>query len=234
MAKLSSCRLLLEAEAHSGTWNMAVDETLLNTAASDGIATFRWYRWCEPTLSLGYFQNPAEIDADPRWQGLPKVRRLTGGGAILHHHEWTYSFAIPARQPLFRCPEDLYDLVHAAIMEMLRNQHVSLQPRGETSKQSPEPLLCFSRRDSHDVVRGHHKILGSAQRRRRGAILQHGSLLLGASPLTPDHLGLRELGWTGELTAENLRSVAEQLSHHVEIGTLSTAELAAADSLAGR
>lgn len=232
MPKLPSCRLLLEPEPQSGTWNMSVDQTLLNAAATDGIATFRWYRWSEPTLSLGYFQEATEIDADPRWRGVPRVRRLTGGGAILHHHEWTYSIAVPPRQQLFRHPEELYDLVHAAIIAMLAARGVSLKLRGTTEKQSPEPMLCFSRRDSHDVVRDQHKILGSAQRRRRGAILQHGSLLLKASPLTPSQLGLHDLGLAGELAADDLKDVVKHVSQQVEIGALSATELAAAKGLA--
>ena len=62
---------------------------------------------------------------------VPRVRRLTGGGAILHHHEWTYSFAVPPQQPLFRRPEELYDLVHAAIIEMLAPRGVTLRFREE-------------------------------------------------------------------------------------------------------
>lgn len=216
MSKLPSCRLLMERKPQSGPWNMAVDEMLLNTAAANGLATFRWYRWREPTLSLGYFQHADDIAGEPKWRGIPVVRRLTGGGAILHHHEWTYSFAVPASQSLVRHPEELYDLVHAEIMAMLKRNGVSLAPRGVTVKQSPEPLLCFSRRDSHDMVRNQHKILGSAQRRRRGAILQHGSLLLKASPLTPDHWGLLDLGWTRELTTNDLSGVAEKFAEEIQ------------------
>lgn len=232
MAKLPACRLLLETEPNSGAWNMAVDEALLNTAATGHVATFRWYRWREPTLSLGYFQQPAELDADPRWVSIPKVRRLTGGGAILHHHEWTYSFAVPPAQPLVRRPEELYDLVHAAIIAMLATHGVLLSLRGAVAKQSPEPLLCFSRADAHDVVRQNHKVLGSAQRRRRGAILQHGSLLMHASPLTPDHLGLDDLGFAGELTDRELIGVVERLALQVETGGLTPEEAAAAKALA--
>ena len=75
---------------------MAVDEVLLEAAAADGQCTLRFYRWEEPTLSLGYFQTYAD-----RWQHEPSrdaavVRRTSGGGAILHDAELTYSFAVPA------------------------------------------------------------------------------------------------------------------------------------------
>jgi lipoate-protein ligase A len=217
ISKLSECRLLLDAEPRSGDWNMAVDAALLETAIRDSIATFRWYRWSEPTLSLGYFQNEEELAHDSRWSTLPKVRRLTGGGAILHHHEWTYSFAVPAQQPLFRHPEELYDLVHQAIIDLLNRLGGSAGLRGETARQPPEPWLCFSRRDAHDVVWRGHKILGSAQRRRKGAVLQHGSLLERASSLTPEHLGVMDLDLPMPLTLEDLTCVPNCFAEMVRI-----------------
>ena len=81
---MSSARLLVDVPAHSGVWNMAMDETLLESAASEGVGTVRVYRWELPTVSLGYFQKN---ELDESLTHLPRVRRLTGGGAILHHHE---------------------------------------------------------------------------------------------------------------------------------------------------
>lgn len=211
MTKLAECRVLIDATPQSGAHNMAVDESLLDLAVRESVATFRWYRWAEPTLSLGYFQNEADADADPRWTGLPTVRRLSGGGAILHHHEWTYSFAVPAQQPLFRQPEELYDLVHRAIIGSLNHLGGSANMRGETQMLPVEPWLCFSRKDAHDVVWRGHKILGSAQRRRKGAVLQHGSLLERASPLTPEHPGVLDLGLAKPLSTNDLHAVPSAL-----------------------
>lgn len=225
MSLLPECRLLLETEPNSGAWNMAVDEALLETAVAEERATFRWYRWSEPTLSLGYFQNLKEIEAEPRWAGLPKVRRLTGGGAILHHHEWTYSLVIPAKLAIVRRPEDLYDVVHEAIVDCLRRCGYPATIRGKTRSHSPEPFLCFSRSDSHDVVLAGHKILGSAQRRRKGAILQHGSLLVRSSPTTPEHLGLTDLVPSGSLDQATLAMVPQRLAQAVVSGSLSEKEL---------
>jgi lipoyl(octanoyl) transferase len=158
-------------------------------------------------LSLGYFQRDDEVSADPRWSGLPIVRRLTGGGAILHHFEWTYSLAVPAQQTLFRHPEELYDLVHLAIIALLNRLGGEATLRGESPVQPAEPWLCFSRQDAHDVVWRGHKILGSAQRRRKGAVLQHGSLLERASPLTPEHPGVLDLGLPRPMAIEELALV---------------------------
>lgn len=204
--------MLIDATPQPGAHNMAVDESLLDLAVRESVATFRWYRWAEPTLSLGYFQHEADVAADPRWNGLPTVRRLSGGGAILHHHEWTYSFAVPARQPLFRQPEELYDLVHRAIIDILNQRGGESGLRGETQLLPAEPWLCFSRRDAHDVVWRGHKILGSAQRRRKGAVLQHGSLLERASPLTPEHPGALDLGLANPLATDDLQAVPSALA----------------------
>ena len=81
----SAFLLLLDPPA-SGAWNMAVDEALLEAAAADGQCTLRFYRWAEPTLSLGYFQAYCRPPAPPASAGCAVVRRPSGGGAILHDH----------------------------------------------------------------------------------------------------------------------------------------------------
>jgi lipoate-protein ligase A len=228
MSKLPLCRLIVETEPNAGAWNMAVDEVLLETAIREQTATLRWYRWSEPTLSLGYFQKHSEVDSDPQWSGVPRVRRLTGGGAILHQHEWTYSLALPARQALVKHPEELYDVVHFAVLAVLRAQGFSAALRGQTRKLANEPFLCFSRGDAHDVVASGHKILGSAQRRRKGAVLQHGSLLMRCSPFSPQHPGIEDLGYCGKLAEDSFRYVAAQLAERVELAGLTVDEWSAA------
>ena len=86
-------RLLHDPPA-AGAWNMAVDEALLETAADSGVATLRFYQWNEPTLSLGYFQAATDRDQHPASRDCPLVRRASGGGAILHDRELTYSMAM--------------------------------------------------------------------------------------------------------------------------------------------
>ncbi len=188
-----TCRVLSDPEVRCGSWNMAVDELLLEAALERGDVSVRWYRWSEATLSLGYFQAPEAADADVRVRDLPRVRRLSGGGAIVHHHELTYSCALPPRHPLARQPGRLYREVHQSIIDVLAECGVTAHFRAATDVAANAGLLCFLRGDVNDVLCVGHKILGSAQRRRRGAVLQHGSLLLKASPFAPELPGLADL-----------------------------------------
>ena len=156
---------------------MAVDETLLDSAVA-GVCTVRLYRWERPTLSLGYFQSPDVALNDLKLRDLPIVRRLSGGGAIVHHHELTYSCAVPADHPLAAAPRQLYTAVHEQIIAVLAEFGFVAALRGTACPERNREFLCFGRSDDFDVVMGGCKVLGSAQRRRKGAVLQHGSLVL--------------------------------------------------------
>ncbi|VAX35847.1 Lipoate-protein ligase A [hydrothermal vent metagenome] len=190
----SSVRVIIDTTPHSGQWNMACDETLLISACDNNLCTFRWYLWEEATLSLGYFQKvePSFFKND-RWATLPKVKRLSGGGAILHHHEITYSCALPATHPLAENPAKLYQKIHEQIIATLKKEGIQLHLRGEGKVTPHDPFLCFQRGDANDVIFEKHKVLGSAQRRRRGALLQHGSLLLSKSKWAPEIPGILDL-----------------------------------------
>lgn len=187
-----SARLLIDPPL-SGVRNMAIDEALLDSAAAGGPFTLRLYRWREATISTGYFQrNSPEVARGGRFAGLPVVRRLSGGGAILHHHELTYSVTAPPDHPLAKEPGLLYAAAHAAMRAALREQGVPVEFRG-SSHEGDKTFLCFSRGDRRDLVALGQKVLGSAQRRRHGAVLQHGSLLLRASEFAPEFPGLTDL-----------------------------------------
>ena len=185
--------LMIEPAVRSGSWNMATDEYLLEAALSDKLKAVRMYRWAEPTVSLGYFQDSDDAALSTTFQNLAAVRRLSGGGAILHHHELTYSFVLPADDPLTREPTELYSQVHTSIIAVLRSFGAECSMRGEDGAKTDEPFLCFIRGDRHDIHCSGHKVVGSAQRRRKGAVLQHGSILLERSPHAPQIPGLRDL-----------------------------------------
>lgn len=193
---MSVCHLIIDTPPHSGAWNMAVDEALLEAAVEGADPVLRWYQWDAATLSLGYFQKSVEWSTSPLWSALPAVRRLSGGGAILHHHELTYSCALPATHPLTNDPYQIYLAIHNAVIGVLRPLGFDVRLRGSRfGKDGPaEAFLCFSRGDEMDVVIGTDKVLGSAQRRRRGAVLQHGSLVLRKTETAPQFPGLFDLG----------------------------------------
>jgi lipoate-protein ligase A len=227
-------RLLIDPPL-PGAWNMALDETLLESALNHGVCTARVYEWEHATLSLGYFQKPAEARADPRWAGMPAVRRLSGGGAIVHHHELTYSLAVPPDHPAAGDPSALYSAIHEAVISRLAGLGVSLAIRGTLLSERNSAFLCFARGDAMDVVLGPNKVLGSAQRRRRGAILQHGSLVLKASQFAPEVPGLTELtdrAWTAaDLKADLARDLAQILGTEVQGEALTQVELDRAATL---
>jgi lipoate-protein ligase A len=191
--------LLLPHEDGDGPENMARDEALLElVAAAPDAAAFRTYGWTEPTLSLGYFQSIGEVESDPRWRPVPVVRRPTGGGAIWHDRELTYALAVPRSSPLSRQGVALYRAVHGAIAGLLSGFGLDARRRGGDALPPggvrPRPFLCFTDLDPEDIVSGPVKLVGSAQRRRSGAILQHGSVLLVCSDRAPELPGASDVG----------------------------------------
>ena len=238
MSSPQTIRLITDPAANSGGWNMALDEALLESAVHRGDCTVRIYRWKEPTVSLGYFQREGEIDPESPWANLPWVKRLSGGGAILHHHEWTYCCAVPAGHPAIREPYRLYEAVHRKIIELLQTFGIEATLRGEVDQPQADqpgqsrPFLCFSRGDSRDILLDGHKIVGSAQRRRKGAVLQHGSILLRASEFAPEFPGIVDLA-AGCPVDESLgatlgMSIAAGISGNVTRSKPTDAELNAA------
>lgn len=179
---MSDWRLLIDSPA-DGVTNMALDEALLlGVGEGTSPATLRFYKWDPPTISLGYFQKYSEYQALPPPAGeLAVVRRTTGGGAILHDREWTYSLALPISHPLLADnAARLYELVHDALIDTLSLLNLETQRCGFTDDSSAGrgPFFCFDRRHSLDVLLDGRKLAGSAQRRTPQAVLQHGSIIL--------------------------------------------------------
>src|SRR3990172_5155621 len=229
------CRVLIEPRPNSGAWNMAVDEALLEAAIQRRECILRWYRWDQATLSLGYFQEQETVATNPHVARLPTVRRLSGGGAILHHHELTYSCVVPAFHPLAHPPGELYERVHSRLIAVLRRHGVTAILRGSATENTDKPFLCFGRGDSRDVVCQGFKVVGSAQRRRQGAVLQHGSVLLARSEYAPQFPGIFDLSpgipSADELTTEFAREVAECVAPHTVFADLSETDATRARAL---
>jgi lipoate-protein ligase A len=186
-------RLIVD-EPHDGAWNMAVDEALAHQAGESGVPVLRLYQWAEPTLSLGYFQAYSDREAHVTSRECTVVRRSSGGGALIHDREWTYSLAIPRREFDSPLGNELYQIVHGTLTQCLQNQGVSIAPWGQPALEERESeFLCFRRRTPHDLILDGHKVVGSAQRKRRHVVMQHGGVLLAQSACAPELPGIAEL-----------------------------------------
>lgn len=169
-----------------GYTNMAMDEAIL-TACLMGQAppTVRFYGWRPPTVSIGYFQRlEREIDVQVcKSFGFDIVRRPTGGKMVLHDMELTYS--VIARQGQHIFPGDIlgtYLIISQALIQGLRALGVDARmiPLRESEEKGPaiRSAACFSAPSSYEVVVGTKKLIGSAQKRYRDGIIQHGSILI--------------------------------------------------------
>lgn len=188
-------------EARDGESNMAIDRRLLEAAEREQCALLRLYRWREATLSLGHFQTADDRSSHAASAGLPMVKRASGGGAIVHHHEWTYAIALPVGRNKIGAATHLYDAIHDSLVAGLRslgwNAHKWSSCDEAPAKEKASPFLCFQRRNCGDIVCEGAKVVGSAQRRFGSSVLQHGSLLCSTSPFAPELPGLTELPRTG-------------------------------------
>jgi lipoate-protein ligase A len=203
---------LLPLSAADGATNMAADEALLETASQRRAASLRFYTWTEPTLSLGYFQPAAVREESARLVSLPWVRRSTGGAAIVHHHELTYALALPGGSA-WQTKESWICRFHHLVQGVLADHGIRAQAVvcGEEVKLGP--VLCFLHQTPADLAVGGSKVVGSAQRKMRGALLQHGSILLNRSEFAPLLPGVNDAAGRVLFTPESLAGLfAERLA----------------------
>ncbi|NLP12823.1 lipoate--protein ligase family protein [bacterium] len=183
----------IDSNSDSGSTHMAVDLALAQQAAQRPFAaTLRVYRWQPAAVSLGYHQSLNEIDVDAcRRDGVDVVYRPTGGRAVLHSNELTYSVTLSPASRLFTLEiMGVYEQISLAILAGLaqlqipavfdRSERTAKDfARGELSS------LCYASAVQHEIGVQGRKLVGSAQRRFADAILQHGSILIG-----PEHCDL--------------------------------------------
>ncbi len=174
----------IDSGAADGSFNMATDEVMA-TLAPLSQPVLRVYRWHPFTISIGYNQNFDDLDTTKCEQkGIGLVRRPTGGRAILHAHEVTYCVIIPRGHSLFgENPPELYNQISSAIVKGLKYMlpEVILE-RKEVSQSSPrynQQVACFATSAKYEIHYESKKVVGSAQRRFRNGLLQHGSIILG-------------------------------------------------------
>ncbi len=224
-----NCRLL-PLEAMDGVHNMAADEALLESAIS-GRASLRFYTWTEPTVSLGYFQAESLRLTDPRLASLPWVRRPSGGAALIHDRELTYALALPPGRP-WQTGTSWLTRMHTIICQSLTELAVQSAPFAAAAVDARPftGLLCFQHFTAGDLMIGGAKVVGSAQRKQHGAIVQHGGILLSESLFAPVLPGIRELSGK-ELTASRVmdqvaRTFAAETGWNLNPGNWTEAERA--------
>ncbi len=170
---------------------MALDDALMECAT--GAVTLRVYGWEPSALSLGYFQPYGEFE---EFEGVhPIVRRVTGGGAIFHANELTYSLTcLLWSGSQFASISGTYELIHGIFRRILAEMGIVGQSPGNAAPASDveDSGYCFYRSAEMDVLVDNRKLIGSAQRRRGDRFLMHGSMVLGKNPLTPGAACLTE------------------------------------------
>jgi lipoate-protein ligase A len=168
---------LLKTSPARGTWNMAVDEAILVGVGNGGSPpTLRLYAWAPPCLSLGYAQPFSDVDI-PQLQ----ARRPTGGRAVLHTDEITYSVIAPLEEPrVAGTVLETYHRLAQALVEALNEigSKVEINENSAGSHYSRSNPVCFEIPSTYEITVGGRKLLGSAQARRKEGVLQHGSLPL--------------------------------------------------------
>jgi lipoate-protein ligase A len=219
---------LIPYQSHSAFQNMAIDEAIFReTLKNRKPPTLRFFGWRPSAVSVGYFQDvPKEIHAGRcRSAGVDIVRRITGGKAVYHQDEVTYSLASGSWERRF--PDDIvrtYEIISSCLARGLSELglRASLAETGKSGRKTERVPCCFSEPAGRELLIRGRKICGSAQTRSHGGFLQHGSLLMTfdpaataaliQSPLPPEQLRKRAVG-VNELvgTPVNAEALCEAL-----------------------
>ena len=182
---LSLFRLILDPPREASL-NMAVDEMLaLSQSTENAQPTLRFYAWSEPSITTGYFQNVERVAQifQASKKGIPVVRRLSGGGAVLHGNDLTFSFSLPVSNPFM--PTDVkssYLKINEVVRVGLKPDHPTIDyadcrtvPSG---KRESKEKICFESPVCYDLLLSGRKILGSSQRRIGKCLLHQATLFL--------------------------------------------------------
>ncbi|MBI5234722.1 MAG: lipoate--protein ligase family protein [Deltaproteobacteria bacterium] len=173
---MSDWRLIIDPPLDA-RHNMAIDEAMLKAADSGlaGTPTLRLYEWREAAVSIGYLQDIAFFSN----VGLPVVRRITGGRAVLHGTDLTYSFVLDSHHPLFsQGILGVYKAISRSIVGALRALGVDADFARPCAASDERSEACFHTPSRQEVLVNGKKIAGSAQRRLKNALLLHGSIML--------------------------------------------------------
>lgn len=209
---------LLKTGRSSGHFNMDFDLNLANSCKQNE-AFFRLYQWQPYCISLGANQKYEDINiAKANNDNIEVVKRPTGGRAILHAEEITYSVVVPVSQI---SPKEIYEKISAALIKGLElynplladSELEKLQPNFSNLIKQPSGVLCFGSTAKNEVKFAGKKIIGSAQRKLNNIILQHGSILCGKYH--------KELVNYLNYDAETIATLASEISNKtIEIETI--------------
>lgn len=173
---------IITHEVNHAFFNMAVDEAISEAVRQKlSPPTLRLYQWSRPSLSIGHFQKISDVDTDYcDKMDYPVVRRLTGGRAILHDTELTYSFsALTCSPPFSTSLHENYSVISNAILLGLRScgikANISFEKKRNSGRRNP---ACFKAVSYGEITISGKKVIGSAQKRYRNGFMQHGSILL--------------------------------------------------------
>lgn len=178
---MNDWRLLIDPP-QSGLENMATDEAILEVC-NQGLcpSTVRLYEWSEQTISLGYLQQADNLIKCCSEMNIPHVRRITGGRAVLHADEITYSIICSDSEPLFaEGISGAYKSISRCLLLALQEVGVHAEMQNKRyGMQDTKDISCFHSPSRYEIMVGNKKLVGSAQRRFKKAFLQHGSILFG-------------------------------------------------------
>ncbi|MFT3890246.1 MAG: lipoate--protein ligase family protein [Anaerolineales bacterium] len=181
---MTTWRLLITPPTR-GAWNMAADELILeHIGRGEALPTLRLYAWNPPCLSLGHAQPFSDVDVNRlRERGWEVVRRLTGGRAILHTDELTYSVIAPLSEPRVEGSIlESYNRLAQALLLAVKSLDIPVEMKeGKPNNSAMPNPVCFEVPSTYEITVNGKKLIGSAQARKKEGVLQHGSL-----PLTGD------------------------------------------------
>jgi len=177
---------LIDTGADTPEFNMALDEVLsLSCRERSAPPTLRFYQWALPSISIGYFQKAHEVLDLSRCKnkGIGIVRRLTGGGAVYHHHEITYSLSGASGTLLYgkNLKQTFFHIAHG-FKNGFEKMGIPVTLWGEAPPNRLRSPLCFASSSWYEMTTHGKKIMGSAQRRWRNGFLQQGSILIKDDP----------------------------------------------------
>jgi lipoate-protein ligase A len=207
--------LLIDREPQKGSWNMAVDDYLFRSLGEEPATYLRFYRWKNPTVSIGYSQKLDKVvDLDFCIEnGIDIVRRITGGKLVLHHKEATYSVCSSDTDIFSHKLMNSYKLISEALNSGLRRMGIA----SHLAKHTPSDYIrgvapCFSHPARDEIETRGKKIIGSAQKRTGKKFIQHGSI-----PIEKEEALLKSVSRSVQKEGViKMTSLEEALGKHVD------------------